>query len=87
MATLASDFYPEVVLQEAGGLSASIYRCFGQQGEYFMTSFARTFEYEGQTYVTDLFRHEHLLPLSHLAQRAYVRIKMLKAKNPDQSTR
>ncbi len=45
-----------------------------------MTNFARTFEYEGKTYVTDLFRHEHLLPLAHLAERAFVRIKMLKTK-------
>ena len=77
MAELASDFYPETILHEPGGLTASVYRCLGQQGEYFMTTFARTFEYEGKTYVTDLFRQEHLLPLSHLAERAYVRIKMI----------
>ena len=86
MATLASDFYPEVVLYEAEGLSASIYRCQGQRGEYFMTKFARTFEYEGKTYITDLFRHEHLLPLSHLAGRAYERIKLLKQRKPVYST-
>lgn len=78
MAHLASDYYPEAVLHEAGGLSASIYRCHGQQGEYFMTNFVRTFEYEGKTYVTDSFRYENLLPLAHLAKRAYVRIKTLK---------
>lgn len=79
MAELASDFYPETILREAGGLTASVYRCQGQQGEYFMTTFARTFEYDGKTYVTDRFRHEHLLAIAHLAERAFIRIKMLKA--------
>lgn len=77
MATIAFDFYPEAVLHEASGLSASIYRYHGQQREYFMTNFARTFKYEGKIYVTDLFRHEHFLPLALVANRAFEQIKRL----------
>lgn len=82
MAQLASDYYPETVLKEEGGLTASIYRCQGQQGEYFMTTFARYFEYRSKIHCTDLFRYEHLLPLSHLAKRAFARIKQLQSKRP-----
>lgn len=62
MAELASDFYPETILREAGGLTASVYRCQGQQGEYFMTTFARIFGNDKPTALnqTDVFLYPHL---------------------------
>ena len=82
MAWVAPDHTPEAVLREDGCLTASVYRCRGSRGEYFVAEFRRYFEFGGVVRVTDLFRDEHLLPLARLAERARDRIAVLKTRPP-----
>ena len=82
MARVAPEHRPEAVLREEGGLTASVYRCRGSRGEYFVAEFRRYFEFGGVVRVTDLFREEHLLPLARLAERARDRIAVLKTRPP-----
>lgn len=80
MARDANEFHPIDVLYD-GPLSASIYRGVDRLGPFYSVEFNRAGYCDGRFVTTKKFRHEHLLTLKHLAERAYQCVSQLKAKD------
>ena len=70
-----------------GNIKATIWKNFGEQGNFFSVTFTRTYKVEGGNYQdSDSFSGTQLLRLAHLATRTYDRVGELRAADREEQT-
>ena len=72
---------PVEVLRD-GFLKATIWKNEGENGTYFSTTLAKTYEKDGQPHDGHSFTGADLLRISELARQAYARIRKYRAELP-----